>query len=181
MNDTIGSIIPDDHDETDGAASPLTVHEAAERLGITPDAVRARIRRGALHGWKEGNLWRVSLSSQTTRHDTEHDVKERVARHDAGPSRGTTPASLTAPRDYLRHLEDEVAYLRAELAKRSHELATERERADVLQREALGRIEAIEASHSGPDAPQAETRAPDTTRSGDLLARLMHWVQRRKL
>ncbi|MDP9365691.1 MAG: helix-turn-helix domain-containing protein, partial [Chloroflexota bacterium] len=39
----------------------LSVAEAAQRLGITPDAVRGRLHRGTLYGEKVGTEWRVFL------------------------------------------------------------------------------------------------------------------------
>jgi hypothetical protein len=55
----------------------------------------------------------------------------------------------------IAHLQGEIAYLRAELAKRAEELARERERGDVLHREALARIDAL-ASGSGSGRPPDE-------------------------
>jgi chromosome segregation ATPase len=45
----------------------IDVLEAARRLGVTPDAVRARLRRGTLEGYRDnsGN-WRVVLNDTTT-------------------------------------------------------------------------------------------------------------------
>jgi chromosome segregation ATPase len=66
-------------------AETIDVLEAARRLGVTPDAVRAKLRRGTLEGYRDnsGN-WRI-VSNDTTadttpepvRHDTDttrHDV-----------------------------------------------------------------------------------------------------------
>ena len=55
----------------------------------------------------------------------------------------------------ITHLQGEIAYLRAELAKRAEELARERERGDVLHREALARIDAL-ASGPAADRPPDE-------------------------
>lgn len=41
----------------------LTLREAATILGVTPRAVRARIARGSLHGFKRGGRWVVPRSS----------------------------------------------------------------------------------------------------------------------
>jgi hypothetical protein len=48
----------------------------------------------------------------------------------------------------VEQLRSENAYLGTELTARSQELTAERERADVLMREALGRIEALTAGGS---------------------------------
>ena len=66
-------------------AETIDVLEAARRLGVTPDAVRAKLRRGTLEGYRDnsGN-WRivstdttVDTTSEPPRHDTDttrHDV-----------------------------------------------------------------------------------------------------------
>jgi hypothetical protein len=138
---------------TDRAATvTVPAAEAARRLGITPDAVRARINRGTLAGEKRGAQWWVHLP--TDRIPTE-------------PPTGVQPdATGTRPdtdRPLVEQLRSENAYLRVELSARSRELAAERERADVLMREALGRIEALTA---GPvtdvdeDVPQRAQDGP---------------------
>ncbi len=55
-------------------------------------------------------------------------------------------------RELIGQLKEENAYLRDQLDQRSRELAAERERFDVLHREALARIPALGA---GQDTPQA--------------------------
>jgi excisionase family DNA binding protein len=117
----------------------VSVAEAARRLGITDDAVRARIRRGALRGEKVGAVWQVRLPTGATpdhepaRHDT---TDRRATRHDPEPDA------------LAEQLRSEVTYLREQLATTIRQLGAERERADILQREALGRIEALSASVS---------------------------------
>jgi hypothetical protein len=74
------------------------------------------------------------------------------------PDAARTPADAApnAARELIDHLKAENDYLRDQLDQRSRELAAERERFDVLHREALGRIPALGA---GQDAPVA-ARAP---------------------
>jgi len=52
-----------------------TVGEAAERLGISEDAVRKRLRRGTLAGGKDGKEWYVFLRANETR-DMARDAGE---------------------------------------------------------------------------------------------------------
>lgn len=66
---------------TDPTGDGLSVNEAAERLGISPDAVRARIRRGTLRAEKHENAWTVYLSD-TTRHNTDRHTMAPGIRHD---------------------------------------------------------------------------------------------------
>lgn len=56
--------------------------EAAERLGISEDAVRKRLRRGTLAGGKDGKEWYVFLRANETR-DMARDETRDMAR-DAG-------------------------------------------------------------------------------------------------
>ena len=49
--------------------------EAAERLGISEDAVRKRLRRGTLAGGKDGKEWYVFLRANETR-DMARDAGE---------------------------------------------------------------------------------------------------------
>ena len=53
----------------------VTVGEAAERLGISEDAVRKRLRRGTLAGGKDGKEWYVFLRANETR-DMARDAGE---------------------------------------------------------------------------------------------------------
>ena len=56
----------DRHDARHDMAETIDVLEAARRLGVTPDAVRARLRRGTIEGYRDnsGN-WRI-VSNDTT-------------------------------------------------------------------------------------------------------------------
>jgi hypothetical protein len=51
----------------------LTLQDAAQELGITPDALRQRIRRGQYHSTKEDGRVYVYLNLDRTK--TEHNVK----------------------------------------------------------------------------------------------------------
>jgi hypothetical protein len=145
----------------------LSAAEAARVLGITPDAIRARIRRGTLEAERDGQAWFVWLPRSPT-----------GQRHDATEHR--PDGDQTRPDALISHLTDEIGYLRTELAKRSEELArrddliaqiardqaAERERFDILHREALGRIEALTAGtvqeppSGAPHAPGAPIETP---------------------
>ncbi len=149
----------------------ITVTEAAQRLQVTEDAVRKRLQRGTLKGIKTGGTWDVietdELKGATpTGTDKTHDTV-------SGRPENVPDATDSA---LVEHLQGEITYLRAELAKRSQELATERERADVLQREALGRIEALSASVSDHDDDQdAGDGAEPRVAPRGVWARLRRW------
>jgi excisionase family DNA binding protein len=85
----------------------LSVPEAAKELGITPDAVRARLHRGSLAGVKVGGTWRVFLP----RADEPPTGKQQDAtgtRPD--PDRTTTDALVAALQDRIESLERQLAH-----------------------------------------------------------------------
>ena len=73
--------------------------EAAERLGISEDAVRKRLRRGTLAGGKDGKEWYVFLRANETR-DMARDETRDMAR-DAGQD-AQTPYSRDMGQDARR-------------------------------------------------------------------------------
>ncbi len=127
----------------DNDRTAVTIAEAARVLGLSTDAVRKRLQRGTIPGEKIGDTWRVFLESDAAT-GPRPDVS--IPRPD------TDRTAAVAPDPLVETLREEVAYLREQLAERSRELAAERERFDVLHREALARIPALGA---GQDAPQA--------------------------
>jgi len=86
------------HDRT-RHPDPVDVATAAALLGITSDAVRARIRRGSLTAEKRAGRWFVFLPERDTKRDT--------ARHDA--------TERDTPTGELGRLRSEVEYLRRKL------------------------------------------------------------------
>lgn len=91
--------------------TPVGVADAARALGISPDAVRGRIRRGTLDAEKVGGRWLVYLDRQ----DTDRP-RQDTATGDAG--------ELAAMRRYVERLELELDQRNAEL--RSMHLQVER-------------------------------------------------------
>ena len=132
----------------------LSVAEAADRLGITSDAVRARLHRGTLGGEKYAGAWRVWLSNTTTDRQTTVDRQDPTGHRQDAPT-----AEVDALRDHVAHLAADVAYLQDQLAQRSRELATERERSDVIQQLALQRIPVLTPGESPPQT--GTTAAPE--------------------
>lgn len=85
----------------------LTVAEAAERLGITSDALRAKIRRGTVEAQRDNRgRWRVRLS------DAAATVDERPSR----PSTPTPDAVSDDPRLALALAERDLYRARADAA-----------------------------------------------------------------
>ena len=160
---------------TDPRQTAMTVADAAHALGLTSDAIRAKIRRGTMSGFKAADdTWRVIVDLPGDTTATDHGQTPDTT--PTGRGQTATDPPTDAPIDLIDHMQDEIAYLRTELAKRSHELATERERSDVLQREALGRIEALTA---GGIVPQAVPEPPESTETSETGPRgLLAWLRR---
>ncbi|MDP9356860.1 MAG: helix-turn-helix domain-containing protein [Chloroflexota bacterium] len=134
----------------DNDRTAVTIAEAARVLGLSTDAVRKRLQRGTIPGEKIGETWRVFLEVDAPPAGRPDLSSPRPDNDRTRPESGRTVAADPDP--LVETLREEVAYLREQLAERSRELAAERERFDVLHREALARIPALGA---GQDAPQA--------------------------
>ena len=120
----------------------LTVDAAAKRLGITPDAVRSRIKRGTLWAIRRNGRVQVVLRDAL--------VKEGVGAHLAGDQVAVHSKNKGA--NAAGPAKDELAIrLRAEIAHQKHkvrDLERERERLDrdlVRQRKFLDMEYALRA------------------------------------
>jgi hypothetical protein len=144
MNDATGNTT---HDTTDRATrhDVVSVNEAAIALGITPDSVRARLRRGSLAGEKQGTVWTVHL-----------DDAHRVTRHD-------TPRDATRQRErgrdeLLDELRADKRFLQSQLDRALRQLEDERQRTDVLQ--ALGTGTTLDTATNASGSPPANETGP---------------------
>ena len=124
----------------DATWTPLDA--AAAVLGISPDAARKRLERGTLAGEKRDGRWFVRV-----------DAPDAMS----GQSTGQPDAISDTARELVDQLKSENAFLREQLDQRSRELAAERERADILHREALGQIQALTTGDDDYDVDQDET------------------------
>ena len=106
----------------------FTVPEAAQVLGISPEAVRTRLSRGTLEG--ERNRGRVFVLLDA-------DITDLT-----GADAGITSEQTAL----IESLRDQVEYLRRELAVRTEE----NRRKDHLLAAALDRIPEIEAPNQEP-------------------------------
>ena len=111
----------------------LTLQDAAQELGITPDALRQRIRRGQYQSTKEDGRVYVYLNLDRT--ETEHDVQ------------GESTMLISA-------LEERIASLERQL-----EQATERDREN--RRLLAAALERIPPQLEAPSEPR-ETHATAT-------------------
>jgi len=166
MSDTTGDTT---RDTTDRATRHrvVSVTEAADVLGITPDSVRARLRRGSLAGEKQGTTWMVHLDPSSARAEdgrraTRHDTPRNATRQHDTTSRDSDRDEL------LEELRADKRYLQEQLDRALRQLEAERQRADVLQ--ALGTGASPEGSIIAPDSP--ETSEPLETGIRAWLRRL---------
>jgi hypothetical protein len=93
-------------------AETIDVLEAARRLGVTPDAVRARLRRGTLEGYRDnsGN-WRIVSSDTTVSAPT--DTTLEPYQHDADTTRhdGVSPELTRLLKALVERIEADQARL----------------------------------------------------------------------
>lgn len=122
----------------------LTVAEAAQRLGITTEALRQRIRRGSVHSEKlHGRLY-VVLTASNGATDAAGDERPR---DDTTPDEDGPPIfgrDDGAERELIDHLKRENERLWRELERREEEI----HRRDVLLREALQSRPSLPATSS---------------------------------
>ena len=133
----------------------LTVAQAADRLGVTQDAVRKRIARGTIRHGKdhEGHIF-VYLDTFERESKTVQNI-------------GSETVSDADQDKYTRSLEDQVDFLRREL-----------ERKDTIIMPLTQRIPELEASPepreahvTASEAADKGTRLPRSTRRNQSIAR----------
>jgi hypothetical protein len=115
----------------------FTVAEAAEVLQLSAEAVRSRIKRGSLQSAKEGNTVYVLLDADQARPNPAQTSDQTMA--------------------LITNLQDQVEYLRGELARREETHLEESRRKDSIIAALTQRIPEIEAP-----APQEARESPET-------------------
>jgi hypothetical protein len=138
-----------------------TVTEAARILGITEGAVRKRVERGKLasQNTRDGRLL-VYLDRDTTATDTTRDRPRQSRDTSEGDDR------------YIRSLEEQVQYLRAQLEQEREARTEERRRQDTViaqlsraneeQARTIRELEAP-ASPEARESPQTVEEEPERT------------------
>ncbi len=113
-------------DQTTDKAGLLMVHEAAEVLGISPEAVRSRLHRGTLerHKAEDGTVY--------VRLDADKSAQERRTNDDRTGER-------TAQAEELK---EQIAYLREIIATRDRELEGRAEELAEMRRIVAGMAQA---------------------------------------
>jgi chromosome segregation ATPase len=93
----------------------VTMTEAAQKLGVSTDTIKRRLRRGELKGRKQprpqGFTWLIELEVEF-----ENDNGTQAA------TRAHTDASTDASTGALEHLEDLIVSLRSQVAAQQEQL-----------------------------------------------------------
>ena len=149
MNDPTGSPeIPDRQRQV----TTVSVAEAAHALGISHDALRSRLRRGTLEGFKDGDEWRVVLPV------------DRQPTGDVPPQQAATGNETGSPTgNDLSPLVDLVERQAAELQRLAASNAMWQTRAAHLENQVkqltAGNV-APEAAPEAGESPQANESEP---------------------
>jgi excisionase family DNA binding protein len=124
----------------------LGISEAAERLGITVEAVRQRIRRGKLEAYKDQTgCWQIVLPPPT--------ADQEPVPHAVGDEYTTLYGRMVG------QLESEVEFLRGELERTREQWSEESRRKDLIIAELAKRIPALPSgnNHTPEATPPSET------------------------
>ena len=136
----------------------LTVAQAADRLGVTQDAVRKRIARGTIRHEKdyEGHIF-VYL-----------DTFERESKTDQDNGQDVGAKTVSDDQDkYTRSLEDQIDFLRRELERKDTIIMSLTQRIPELE----ASPEPREAHLTASEAADKGTRLPRSTRKNQSIAR----------
>jgi len=136
----------------------LTVAQAADRLGVTQDAVRKRIARGTIRHEKdyEGHIF-VYLDTFEGESKTDQDNGQDV---------GSKTVSDASQDKYTRSLEDQVDFLRRELERKDTIIMSLTQRIPELEASPEPRESQVTASGAADrSTPPPEQQEPSQRRS----------------
>jgi hypothetical protein len=125
--------------------SRLTVPEAAQALGISPEAVLNRLSRGTLKSVKESGTVYVLLDTDRPRHT------------------GDIATEIHA--ELLAELRDRVSYLERLLEEEREARTDERRRHDTLMAQLMQRIPELEPPQEPRESPSEATEQPERAES----------------
>jgi hypothetical protein len=155
-----------------GGLERVTVPEAAERLGISENALRKRVQRDTVQ-WDRDDDGRIFVYLPTAGTDQAADQADDYAG-------GHADDQPVVPVELVESLQEQVGYLRGALETRDKELAEMRR----LLAGALERIPALEAPPDTPREPRefpvtsSEQQGSGTARSENRGAEKRSWWKR---
>ena len=180
MNEPTPHPTPSDHVTTVTTQVAVPVATAAARLGVSSDALRARIRRGTMQGEKRNGNWYVYVPVATLPDDVtmRHDATAHVAT--LGETIVTPVATQPTGGPDLAPLADLIEDLTTQVRDLSAAAAMWQTRSHFFE-ERLKQLEAgtvTQAPQSVPNESRVETyRASADTNSEGFLDRLRRWLR----
>src|SRR5215204_3341704 len=176
----VGPDAPKDNDQSmtgPAAAKRVTVQQAAEALGITVEAVRARIKRGKLRREKgDGGTVYVWLEAAQRQPDRDQTTDQTHPTQDQTDDQTRPDSDQTGPRteaqaELVDSLLDQIAYMREQLAeerearRRADTIIAQLSQANATLAQRVPELEAPsepqESSERVPEDPHI-THAPST-------------------
>ena len=128
------------------------ISEAAERLGISVEAVRQRIRRKKLEAYKvQDGTWRIVLPSPKADLNGVQDSVQVTVQAPVGPSDGQ--------KELVAQLKDEVVFLRDEMVKQREQWGEESRRKDIIISQLSDQLKALPAPKQAAEEPTRVPRA----------------------
>ena len=141
----------------------VPIGEAADRLGLSTDAIRRRLHRGTLSGEKIAGVWHIALPLDRAGDDVTGPPGDRPGgdRAESGPDRTAIGDATGAIAALIDAQHEEITYLRAALdAEREA-----RRRADTIIIELSRQVVALPAPQ---DAPMAVNKGSGATKTVDV-------------
>ena len=141
----------------------VDVQDAARILRLSTDAIRAKLRRGTLEGYRDnrGN-WRVLISDRTRQ---DGDSQATVEPQDIDRTRQDVEDAL---RDHLADTQKQLERVQQELAAERQQARQDRDRAQAAIEAA--RVDAADANRRADEAHQQATAAAARTDEAIRLA-----------
>jgi seryl-tRNA synthetase len=163
----------------------MMVPEAARILGISPEAVRARLSRGTLPKEKDadGAVY-VILNADQSVNDTQLNVDRTIDESQSNSDRTGVHAQangdITVDQSgTVEVLQDQIDYLREQLDQERQARTEERRRHDTLMAQLMQRIPEIESPQEPPQASEsADEPLPDTNTLDPDAVQRRSWRRR---
>ena len=142
----------------------FTVPEAAEVLGISPEAVRARIHRGTLRKEKgaDGTVY--------VRLDADQSQSNGNGADDQTPDQTTMEEALREQVAYLREQLDREREARTEERRRQDTIIAQLTQANAALASRIPELESPSAPRNGHEAPRRDSEGPSSPRSDTVGA-----------